>query len=119
MQTVPVRGIIRRAFGLGTVVVLWRAAPRAGWSQFSSTKGASGSDWVTFHRRDDDLDADEFWDGSKWVNSPEDARVHEGFSSGWSSALLAIETTRWENLYSPEPSKGTEMPNVFSNPLYR
>ncbi len=42
------------------------------------------TDWVTFRRWDDDPNTDEFWDGTKWVNSPEEALVHKDFSAGLS-----------------------------------
>ena len=54
--------------------------------------------WVTFRRWYDDPNTDQFWDGTKWVGSPEEALVHEGFS------------TALEDMFQPHVSAPTEEP---------
>jgi len=53
------------------------------WSNVGFTRIGS-ENWVTFRRWNDDPNTDEFWDGVKWVRSPEEAVVHANFSSGMS-----------------------------------
>ena len=47
------------------------------WANVGFTRIGS-EDWVTFRRWNDDPNSDEFWDGTKWVGSPEEALVHDG-----------------------------------------
>jgi hypothetical protein len=58
------------------------------WSNIGFTRIGS-EDWVTFRRWNDNPNTDEFWDGTKWVRSPEQALAHEDLSSGLSDMFRA------------------------------
>ncbi len=58
------------------------------WSNVGFTRIGS-ENWITFRRWNDDPNTDEFWDGTQWLRSPEEAVAHEDFSSGLSDMFRA------------------------------
>ena len=56
------------------------------WADVGVTRIGSDSChciWVIFRRWNNDPNTDEFWDGTQWLRSPEEAIAHEDFSSGF------------------------------------
>jgi hypothetical protein len=64
--------------------------------------------WVIFRRwNENDVNTDQFWDGAKWVGSPEEAIAHEDFSSGMSDVFQSHlnESMGDEATGPPEPAQ--------------